>query len=722
MRKKVLLASLAAITCAGLMHAGHADIAAVRDFVKEDGMQETGNVTLTKKDVDVSLRGFVSEEWKGLDKINTLRASNDDQLSGFRSKTCIDLAATYGREKYGKSAADALVRLSSYGYWQQEGKYTPFTNSDGARDNKTLNLLTYVEEAWFDLHFGTFFDAYDNWFSFKDHPASIKMGYFPHQVGRGISFGDFPMHLPYLGFPSYERDDTRYTHPGILLHGNITKDIAYGLYYSKQAENGISTSQTWETIHSYRTDRAGNDFRRRWRGVSKDRELWAANLDLTHERDWGNILIQPYGTYLDAPETHIEFEADSAVRLGTVGMMAEYKKGGFAINAEVAGQFGHQNVWGIDRNRQEEYTAVDGTRMMRHSHIFYGNAAAAAHSNNKAPVNNTTTLANVGLIYNKGGYDSSGVWIDSVTKNGDRLVASNGSTNLITSVPGIDPGAGDTDYGAWNSDVVGNGRFRDQYRIDYRGFMGVVDMKYAFEEVPVVISAAGGYISGDKYPYNTEQTKRYKAFIPYGDYNYAGKYVKSQIVMEERSLPRPVDLSYRYQYAFNNDQDLSNLAYLGTGVQWRPFEDKEKLMFESNIMWFWEATAVKKWDKTKHLPAELQYGNGGWGYDGTDWYIHNADYGVRGESADNSHKVGWKSDDTASRALGTELNFEVQYRPVENCLFLVQLACFLPGQLYKDLDGQPNLNTKDSPVAHSGVFGLGNDPVWRGIVSFNFKF
>ncbi|MCK4517847.1 hypothetical protein KAT92_03665 [Candidatus Babeliales bacterium] len=714
MRKKVLFASLAVITCAGLMHAGHADIAAVRDFAKEDSkMQETGNVTLTKKDVDVSLRGLVREEWKGLDKINTLRASNDDQLSGFRSKTCIDLAATYGREKYGKSAADAFVRLSSYGYWQQEGKYTPFTNSDDVRDNKTLNLLTYVEEAWFDLHFGTFFDAYDNWYSFKDHPTSIKMGYFPHQVGRGISFGDFPMHLPYLGFPSYERDSTRYTHPGILLHGNITKDIAYGLYYSKQAENGISTSQTWETIHANRTDRAGNDFRRRWRGVSKDREFWSANLDLTHDRDWGNLLIQPYGTYLDAPETHIEFEADSAVRLGTVGMMAEYKKGGFAINAEVAGQFGHQNVWGIDRNRTYEdtslgvkgfdstktYTYYENYKVQKYTHVFEG----SGHSGTNAIVGRNDNPNN---LANKGGYDSSGVWINPVTKNGDQILA---ASNTI-----VDDSS--EKYSKYNSDVVGNARFRDQYRIDYRGFMGVVDMKYAFEEVPVVISAAGGYISGDKYPYNTEQNKRYKAFIPYGDFNYAGKYVKSHIVMEERSLPRPVDLSYRYQYAFNNDADLSNLAYLGTGVQWRPFEDKEKLLFESNIMWFWEATAVKKWDKAKKMPAAFKAG--GWhtcGGELTDyWAINNADGCCK--------QVGWKSDDTASRALGTELNFEVQYRPVDNCMFLVQLACFLPGQLYKDLDGQPNVNTKDSPVAHTGVFGLGNDPVWRGIVSFNFKF
>ena len=689
MRKKVLLASLAAITCAGLMHAGHADIAAIRDFAKEDTNKSVGSLAITRNNLDVSLKGFVREDWKGLDKIHTLRASNDDQVSGFRSKSCIDISATYGREKFGESAADAKIRLTNYGYWQQEGKYTPLTNSDNARDNKSLNLLTYVEEVWFDLHFGTFFDAFDNWFSFKDHPASIKMGYFPHQVGRGISFGDFPMHLPYLGFPSYERDDTRYTHPGILLHGNITKDIAYGLYYSKQAENGISTSQTWETVHAYRTDRAGNDFRRRWRGVSKDRELWAANLDLTHERDWGNILVQPYGTYLDAPETHIEFEADSAVRLGTVGMMTEYKKGGFTINAEVAGQFGHQNVWSVDRNRQEEYTTDVGERKMRYTHIFGTNGHTPSSQSIVAATDEVNSFGS------KGGWDTTNkYWVDSVTKNGDAL-----------------SGAGSK----YNSDVVGNGRFRDQYRIDYRGFMGVVDMKFAFEEVPVVISAAGGYISGDKYPYNTEQNKRYKAFIPYGDFNYAGKYVKSHIVMEERSLPRPVDLSYRYQYAFNNDQDLSNLAYLGTGVQWRPFENKEKLLFESNIMWFWEATAVKKWDKTKKMPTAFK--DGGW-----HACSERADYWGTVNADGYCKQVGWKSDDTASRALGTELNFEVQYRPIENCLFLVQLACFLPGQLYKDLDGQPNVNTKDGPAAHVGTFGLGSDPVWRGIVSFNFKF
>ena len=80
------------------------------------------------------------------------------------------------------------------------------------------------------------------------------------------------------------------------------------------------------------------------------------------------------------------------------------------------------------------------------------------------------------------------------------------------------------------------------------------------------------------------------------------------------------------------------------------------------------------------------------------------------------------TDDDASRMLGTELNFEVQYRPVKNCILLAVIGCFIPGQLYKDVEGQPNENTVNSPKAYEGVYGLGHDPVWRLGFSADYRF
>ena len=700
-----LLVGVVAFSGVGLLSAGNANYKKVgpanlpelkkTEFRAED--IEKGTLGVTQKDVDVTLKGRVRQDWVGYDKIYTLRASNDDQLSAFRTKASIDLIASYGKQKYGRSAADAMLRLTNYGYWKQEGYYTPFVNAKKLnptsnvkydRSVNTLNLLTYVEEAWINLHFGTFFDAYDNWFSYQNHPISLKVGYFPYQLGRGISLGDYPMHIPYLGWASYGYDDTRTNHPGILVHGNINKDISYDLYYSKRQENSLRREWTWETIHERRTDE-----RRKFRGIAKDRELWTASMDFRHNKKWGQLHLQPYGMYVDASELTIEFEGDSSARFGTVGMMANYKKGQFSMNVEVAGQYGHQNVYPIDRNQATVMTDPDGTQTLRSTHVF-GSGSAIAESDWRSTLLPRNSTHITYRFENVGGRDTdTGQWIPAVTKNGDQLL-NNGS-------PIADN---------FNSNVTGNARFRGEYRLDYRGFMGAVDMKWEFETVPVVIAATGTYASGDKYPFNDEMNKRYKAFLPYGDYNYSGKYVKSQIVLEAKKLSRPIDISYHHQYAFNNVEDMSNLAFLGLGTEWRPFEDKQKLLLQSNLLWFWETTTLKKWYKEQPLPS---------GFEGTVSWAKNESTGVWYK---DGHDKGWKTCDDASKMLGTELNFEVQYRPVDNCLFLMQLGCFIPGQLYKDLDGQPNERTKDGPQAYVGNFGLGHDPVWRGTLSLDYRF
>jgi hypothetical protein len=732
MRKSLslkLLAGIAAISCVGALYGGNG-LPTLRkaSFTEQD--LEKGTLSITRKDVDISLSGRVRQDWIGYDKIYTLQPSNDDQLSGFRSKSCIDFAATYGNKTYGRSAADAFLRLTNYGYWYYESYYTPFNGSSRtaytAGDVRPLNMLTYMEEMWINMHLGTFFDAYDNWFSYKNHPVSIKMGYFPYQLGRGIAFGDAAMHIPYLGWDSYQYDDARFNHPGILLHGYVNKNISYDLYYTKQSENSLLTAMTWETINENRTDG-----RRKWRGISKGRDLWAAKMDLNHSKKWGDLHAQPYVMYVDAPELKIEVDGDSAARLGTTGMMLEFKRGRFSINAEVAGQFGHQNVHAIDRNKQEVVTDVDtGIQINAHSHVFVTSNIGEA----KTYVNGTCTAANVNITQNRGGTDSTtNQWIPAVTKNGDQLYASNGTTALYSYdfAPESSTDEFELKSSNYNSNVTGNKRFRDGYRVDYRGYMAVCDMKYEFEDVPVSIALAGAYISGDRYPYNTERDKRYRGFLTYGDYNYVGKYVYSQVVLEARKLPRPVDISYHHQYAFNNVQDMGNLAYIGTGATWRPFKDKNKLMLRSNILWFWETVSLKRWNVKEPLPTRegttdlLFQGNESWPTDSQDGeyvWVSSSDEGL--EVGTERFYKGWMKNkhNDASRRLGTELNFEMQYRPVVNCILLAQLGCFIPGQLYKDLKGQPNVNTINGPLAYRGVYGLGDDPVWRLTFSLDYRF
>jgi hypothetical protein len=709
-----LLVCLVAFSWASSLYAGYADFPTLKQARFEAKDYEQGMILATRKDVEVSLKGETRCDWIAYDKMHTLRPSNDDQLSGFRNKSCIDFMATYGKKKYGKSAADTFVRLTNYGYWYDESHYTPFSD-----DTKARNMLTYMEELWINLHLGTFFEAYDNWFSYKDFPVSVKMGYFPYMLGRGISFGDFPIHIPYLGWDSLKYDDARFNHPGVLIHGYINK-------------NSILLSKTWETINENRTDG-----RRKWRGIAKDRDLWAAKMDFMHQKSWGDLHMQPYMMYVDASELKIEVQGDSAARLGTVGLMCEFKRGRFSMNAEVAGQFGHQNVHAIDRNEQMITVSnmSNGIAMLFNTHIFKESGADDANPVPALGGAYPATKWHVNLVVNRGGFDkTTNQWIPAVTKNGNVLKDTDGVTNLVSYTFNPD-GVGGDEFSAtsavYNSNVTGNARFRDGYRIDYRGFMGVVDMKYEFEDVPLSVAVAGAYISGDRYPYNEERDKRYKGFIPYGDYNYIGKYVYSQVLLEERKLPRPTDISYHFQYAFNNIEDMSNLAYLGTGVEWRPFKDKNKLMLRSNILWFWETVDLKVWNKEEKMPlkdgtndTQVFVGSIAWMKENQVW-ISPAPASIEGEEeiiGENSFLKGWKTKDDASRVLGTELNFEVQYRPIKNCIVLGQLGCFIPGQLYKDLKGQPNVNTINGPQAAVGNFGLGNDPVWRLACSVDYRF
>lgn len=660
MRRFASVALLVAFSWAGLQ-AGHADFPTLERAKIEPKALEIGKLSITKKDVDVKLKGRVRNDWLGYDKVYTLRARNDDQLSAFRTKASVILSAKYGMQTYGKSAADAYLRLTNYGYWRQEGAYTPHADA-----NSHLNLLTYVEEAWVDLHLGTFFKAYDSWFSMEKHPVSVKLGYQHYTLGRGLSLGDFPMHIPYMGWDSFGYDDTRAAEPGILIHGNINKHIGYDLYYSKRVENTLSRRFTWDTIHSNRIDG-----RRPYRGIGKDRDIWAAAMHFHHDKKWGKLHVEPYMLYIDSPELTLEQTGDMAGRLGTVGMMVDYERGRLKVNAEVAAQFGHQQVYAIDRNSTVEATdSADSIRKVYYTHVL-----------------DTDGGTGNGVLISDA--PSAGDF-DSVTQNGDA----------------VDSG--------FNSNITGNKRFRDEYRLDMRGYMAAIDAEYSFEKIPVKVAATATYISGDKYPFNEEcnTTKRYKGFIPYGDYEYVGKYVFSQIMLDARKLPRPTDLSWHDQYAHNNVKDSSNLMYLGVGSTWHPFKNKKKLMLRSNLLFFWQDATLKKWSKSQPLPDSF-----------VGWDVDNEGVWFKGSAEDLERKrIGWTTCDDASRMLGTELNFEAQYRPVPNCIFFFQFGCFLPGQLYKDLDGQPNDRTRRGPKAAEGVYGLGHDTVWRCAFSLDYRF
>ena len=155
---------------------------------------------------------------------------------------------------------------------------------------------------------------------------------------------------------------------------------------------------------------------------------------------------------------------------------------------------------------------------------------------------------------------------------------------------------------------------------------------------------------------------------------------------------------------------MTDLAYLGTSVNWKPFKDKEKLSLSTNLLFFWKASDMNCWDREQELPSGF-YGSVSWATYNNVW-------------RDDYYRYrGWETDKKASRHLGTELNFEAEYKPVKNCTLKTEVGCFIPGQCYKDIEGMPNENTWYGPQAlDNGNFGLGHDPVWRGSLSLVYVF
>ncbi len=290
--------------------------------------------------------------------------------------------------------------------------------------------------------------------------------------------------------------------------------------------------------------------------------------------------------------------------------------------------------------------------------------------------------------------------------------------NQLNGLSALKNGVTKTDV--FNADFFGNQRFRNAYKLKYSGFMALLDVNYEFEKYPLKLAGAAGYISGDNYPYNDEQNKSYSGFVPLRS-RYRGHSVYSLLIFDRLIIPRPLNISNRTLYAHNNIKDLSNLQFLGLGCTWFPLTEKQRMSVNTNLLFFWEDADLKKWDKDgKHSDPEVE----------KYLALQRAKLGFPGveRSFDSTKKApdnnkGWVSNDDASKFLGTELNMKVNYNILGQCDFYAKAAVFVPGALYKDLDGQPNEQTiRINSDGLTEYESLGHDWAFGFIVGLNYRF
>ena len=299
-----------------------------------------------------------------------------------RSKINLDLHTQYGRRRYGKPAAQMHARLTAFSVWDAETTYTPILEQEvyfnasnhlkkaeiGTHDHRGVAPLMYLDEGWVKINFDAFMPQVCN-------DISLQIGNFPFMVGRGISLGDYPFTgVEHLGWERKGDIGNATQRPvGILLHFGVGRNNDAGLefYYSQSRKRSHAPDWTREEIYAKRLDVADSDDPASiQRGTANDQNIFAVRgnyLTTLGRHKHESIYVEPYMVYVNAPELKVEFDGDASAHLFTVGTMVEYSSGNWAINAEVAGQFGEHTMHAIDRNHlvvddayyMEQTTTID---------------------------------------------------------------------------------------------------------------------------------------------------------------------------------------------------------------------------------------------------------------------------------------------------------------------------------------------------------------------------
>jgi hypothetical protein len=662
---------------------------------------------LTKNDMTMFLNGRLKDDFFFYNNVRTFRNDYGDQNNFVRHRLDLNLHIEQGTKRYGKPASEAGVRLTNYIYWQQYGHYLPFSKEDirstdldstiVARDVtvKTLMPLIFVEQAWFKLNFDTFNRSFEN------HPSFLQVGFFKYFVGRGISLGYHDdLAVDYLGWPG-EGHYTRYSQmpPGILFRTTLNKNWSADLYWMKWTSVSSDLEDTLAPTRAQRLD-VGPE-----RGVNKDRSNYVLKFDYQPKEDTaiGKLHLQSYLVHTRAPEQSIEFEADASAYLTTLGTMVDCTHGNCNVNVEVAGQFGHQDVYAIDRN-----TKVLGANGAVFSHIFMDENL----SNQRTSVgaSGTTKVIEREKFIPKNNLE----YLINLPQT--RTFSQQGQQIDKAKAPGV-PGVKDI----FNANTFGNPRFRPGYRLNYQSFMALADVSYTLDEWPYKITTAAGYIGGDTYPYNEETSRTFRGFIPMRS-RYTGYSMENFLVFNRLVINRPLNISNRTMWAYNNLKDLSNLQFLGVGLIWYPCDDRKKCSCTTNIWGLWEVAHLKKWDRYGHHPDSKVE---------TQIALERARLGFPGvprtyEEARQETKIGnsgWISDKDASRMLGVEIDMRADYVFLDHAKGFALLSLFMPGALYKDLEGQPNFCTRRvDNQGFSHYDSLGSEPAFAIVIGLNYKF
>lgn len=566
----------------------------------------------------------------------------------------IDLHATIRHKSYWGNPTDSFKTGSSE-------VFSGTGTSIGSHSHDVSKPGLWLKDLWMKARVDKIFkkDLGDK------NCLDLTVGFFPFQAGRGISLGGgYGTPKDFLGIYNRIND---FNAPGALLHGAAFQGmLTFDAYYSKFESKSSSPKQT---LASKREKIIGNRLTP-WAGSGNDDNLFALQLKRQFNEftdPLGNALsgsVLGYALYNNAPGKKVEFDFDSESDLFTFGAGLEGKSGNFEFGFEGAINLGDEKLHSIDRNGIKSVRTDNGGYVDQYSHI------------------------------EKESSPGSGVWSPAlVTKALSQELATNQHQ-----ANGRQFTAGGDSFRSSSS------RIRPQYTNRYRGRMFIIDGAYTFKGERGVAKPAFafGYASGDRDPNiagDNEVDKEYKGFIGLNEL-YSGSRVKSIIMLDDRSVRRPMTISRQDRVdraKQKSDGTFTDIKFIGGAVGFKPsigekMCEKVNLGIDFNVLGFWK----------DHRSKAIEF---------------------------NDLDQPLVSDKDARRFLGLEFNAIVKFEPIKNLFFTFSGAAFMPGGYYKDIagarikdDAMTVFEQSDLQKIPSKAYAIGSDTSYYLASNITYKF
>ena len=405
--------------------------------------------------------------------------------------------------------------------------------------------------------------------SLDEHEAGsdhyIKVGSFPYELGRGIALGSAYNSGGFLGLdPRFSIDQFA---SGSMFHTDLYCDsLSMDIYFALLSNPNESFAANNLPVRANQILPMGaNTIQGMTQGP--DRGVWFGSSSFNWKAidlEGCKLVVNPYIYMHVSPDQKLEFIADTDSQLYGIGTAVEFKVGKFEWGFEGSFQGGQTEIKPWDRNKTTLIND-DGVANFQYTKVYTDaglTILADATTANQAVVNSLP---------------------EGFEQNGKQI----GTSGLYNAAD----------------------RFRPAQRQFYHGYFFVTDASYEFIDNELKMCGDTGYVSG-QLDNLYDITGLTEAELMHRDFNgfvpiqsvYSGKRIQ-HLVMLNTGVPRFTvqnpslstsisHVSSRITGVATLTDKFTNLAYVGTAIEWKPEKFKDqKLLLKPAAIYYWMAQA-----------------------------------------------------------------------------------------------------------------------------------